>query len=87
MRVPNLTPVDSSSIQAVGYLKDEAKLCVRFVSHKTYIYMGVPLETYRELMRTESKGRYFNREVRDSYDYFELEVDGTADSNPKDSSF
>jgi hypothetical protein len=67
MTAPRLAPVDSSSIAAIGYSATERALWVQFVSGRTYRYSDVPQATYEELLRAESKGRYFNREIRNAY--------------------
>ncbi|HSK95041.1 MAG TPA: KTSC domain-containing protein [Euzebyales bacterium] len=67
MSAPELVPVDSSSIAAVGYDPATRVLHVRFVSGRAYLYHDVPPSTYAALLRAESKGAYFNREVRDAF--------------------
>ena len=46
--------VDSSNIEAIGYDTDAQELHVRFLSGATYIYHGVPQETYDNLMAAPS---------------------------------
>jgi hypothetical protein len=75
MKIPDLTPIDSSSIEAVGYVPGEARLFVRFVTRKTYMYEGITQETYLELIRAESIGRFFNRRIRDQYQFVEVGSD------------
>ena len=67
MTAPQLAPVESSSIAAIGYNPAERALWVQFVTGRTYRYHDVPRETYEEFLRAESKGRYFNREIRDAF--------------------
>lgn len=69
---PRLSPVESSSIAAVGYDAAEQTLWVRFVNGATYRYRDVPPATYEDFMRAESKGRYFNSEIRDLYQFDRL---------------
>jgi hypothetical protein len=66
---PQLSPVESSSIAAVGYDAAERILWVRFVNGATYRYRDVPPAKYKDFMRAESKGRYFNSEIRTTYPF------------------
>jgi hypothetical protein len=59
--------VSSSVIEAVGYDGVSSRLTVRFLSGKTYVYLGVERARFDELMAAESKGAYFNREIRPRY--------------------
>jgi hypothetical protein len=60
-----LTPVDSSAIAAVGY--DGYTLTVEFHNSGVYDHPGVPYEVYVELMAADSKGAYYNRNIRGRY--------------------
>jgi KTSC domain len=64
-------PVGSTSLDSVGY-EDEV-LEVRFNNGGVYRYFGVPARVHRELLRAESKGRFFNRVIRDGYRSVQLE--------------
>ncbi|GIL41689.1 KTSC domain-containing protein [Roseiterribacter gracilis] len=61
--------IESESLAAVGY--DPARLLLRlqFRAGGLYEYDGVPQRIWRELMRAESKGRYFIDEIRGRYPY------------------
>ena len=49
-------------------------LSIWFVpSGKRYNYRGVPPEIYQAFTRASSKGRYFNRHIRDDYPYAQVE--------------
>jgi hypothetical protein len=58
-------PVESSSIESVGY-EDEI-LEVHFNNGGVYRYFGVPPEVCLELLKADSKGRFFNHCVRGVY--------------------
>ena len=58
-------PVDSSSIDSVGY-EDEV-LEIRFNNGGLYRYFGVPPEVCLDLLKANSKGRFFNRYIRGVY--------------------
>ncbi len=64
--------VDSTAISAIAYDRDRAKLFVRFVSGERYVYVGVPGEVHRSFCDAESKGRFFQAEIRDRYPYNRL---------------
>lgn len=61
--------VQSSNLLTVGY--DEAALIleVQFRHGGVYQYEGVPLSEYRALMTAGSKGSYFDRHIRNKYNY------------------
>lgn len=61
------TPVESTTMLSVGYDSTEQVLEVEFTSGAVYQYLEVPATVFEKLMDAESKGRYFNREIRDDY--------------------
>ena len=65
-------PVDSSTMRSVGYEAESRILEIEFDSGAVYQYLDVPLRRYEELQAAESKGRYFNSEIRDSYPYVQV---------------
>jgi lysyl-tRNA synthetase class 2 len=65
--IPQLTPVESRSIAAVGYDHDRSELFVRYVTGGTYAYSLVPARLYRELLASESKGRYVNTRIKPNH--------------------
>ncbi|HEX9774116.1 MAG TPA: KTSC domain-containing protein [Actinomycetota bacterium] len=69
MGVPELVPVDSSSIEAIGYDAARRELHVRFLNGGVYVYSAVSPETHRALMDAESKGRYLNLEIKPGHAY------------------
>ena len=66
------TPVGSSSLSSVGYDEDNQILEVEFTNLSVYSYSGVPLAEYESLMSADSKGKYFNANIRDRYSYVKL---------------
>jgi hypothetical protein len=65
--------VESTAIQEIDYDAERAKLLVRFVSGERYVYVGVPGEVHRSFCEAESKGRFFQAEIRDRYPYNRLD--------------
>jgi hypothetical protein len=72
---PRLMPVDSSVIAAVGYDDVQRALYVRFNSRALYVFHDVPPAMHDAFMRAESKGRYFNAEIRNAYRTTRLDTD------------
>ena len=60
-------PVDSTTLAWVGYSPDKGVLELGFHTGEVYAYFEVPLHTYQELLRAESKGRYFNLNIRNRF--------------------
>ena len=65
--------VDSTAIQEIDYDEERAKLLVRFSSGERYVYVGVPGEVHRSFVEADSKGRFFQAEIRDRYPYNKLD--------------
>ena len=65
--------IDSTAISAIDYDSERAKLLVRFVSGERYVYVGVPGEVHRSFVESDSKGRYFQAEIRDRYPFNRLD--------------
>ena len=68
-----MQPVDSSSIDAIGYDAEAQELHVRFLeSGETYVYAGVPELVWRQLLHAPSKGTFVNDRIRDAYPFRDL---------------
>jgi hypothetical protein len=59
--------VQSSNIKSVGYDPDTKRLEIEFISGGVYQYMDVPETVHSELIQAESKGSYFQANIRDRY--------------------
>lgn len=59
--------VISSELKSVGYDHDTRMLEIDFHTGGIYQYADVPLNQFRQLMAAQSKGRYFNRNIRTKY--------------------
>ena len=64
-----ITAVDSTSLRTIGYDDERQPLPVEFHNRSIYQYFEVPATVYRELMQAPSKGAYFNRSIRPSFDF------------------
>ena len=65
--------VDSTAISDIDYDAERAKLLVRFISGEAYVYVGVPGEVCRSFAEAESKGRFFQSQIRDRYPFNRLD--------------
>jgi hypothetical protein len=68
--------VQSSVMTRVHYDDDTAELDVSFVSGKVYRYASVPLAIYVDLLDAESKGEFFNANIKDVFPYVEVKRRG-----------
>jgi hypothetical protein len=62
-----LVPVNSSAIQSVAFNTKKNTLHVVFTSGVRYVYKNVPVAVALSLVAAESIGRYFVKNVRNSY--------------------
>ncbi len=60
----NYVPVDSSSLEAVGYDEGTRRLGARFRSGSEYEYDNVPESVFRGILSASSAGKYFDRFVK-----------------------
>lgn len=68
----NRVPVVSSTLASVSYSADQRILDVEFCSGAVYRYFDVPTDIYSQLLEAESKGRFFNANVRNCFCYREI---------------
>ncbi len=59
--------VKSSMMTSLRYDHDARELHVTFTSGKTYRYLHVPLEVYVALLDAESKGDFFNGNIKEAF--------------------
>ncbi len=66
----NRIPVVSSNLEFLSYSEPKQELTVWFKNRKAeehYIYSGVPVTVFGELMAAKSKGSYFSSKVRNLF--------------------
>ena len=63
----------STVIDDIRYEEDREKLFIRFVDGDQYVYVGVPGAVHRSFVEADSKGRFFQAEIRDKYPYNRLD--------------
>jgi hypothetical protein len=60
-------PVPSTVIDRFDYDAATHTLTIRFVSGREYDYFDVPPRVHRDLKSRTSKGRYFNKRIRNAF--------------------
>ncbi len=67
----------SKAVRDIKYDPSSETLWVTFVlTAKRYAYRLVPVSVYEEFIHAFSKGTFFNRFIRDRYDYAEVDAEG-----------
>ena len=61
--------VNSSAIITISYSYDDNSLSVTFVNGKTYLFSDVQSNEFLSLKYAESIGKYFNRHIKNNYNY------------------
>lgn len=69
MPIVEVVTIKSTSLARVAYDHQCATLTVEFRDGTAYQYDGVPLETFVDLVRANSKGAYFNKNIRARFPY------------------
>lgn len=64
--------VESSMISHVDY--NNGDLSVIFNNGNKYIYRNVPSELYEQMLLAESKGQFFNANIRDNFSWVQEQV-------------
>jgi len=64
--------VESSMMTSVEYDEDDRELDITFSGGKTYRYFDVPLDVYADLLDAESKGKFFNENIKDVFEHNEV---------------
>ena len=54
-------------MSAVGYEPNTRRMKITFAQGHTYDFCGVPQHVYDGLMRSFSKGTYYNDHIKDRY--------------------
>ena len=60
-------------MRSFGYNGAKEVLEVEFQSGAIYQYLEVPPTIHDQLLKAESKGRYFNSEIRDTYPFVHVD--------------
>ncbi len=65
----NMTHVESSNVEAVGYDPDSSTLQVEFKNGGTYQYFDVPERVFEALRDADSVGGYLAANIKGVYRY------------------
>ena len=63
----NRLPVESTTLAAAAYSPDRSLLELEFLNGAVYHFFDVPAACFHQLMASDSKGSYFNRNIRNSF--------------------
>ncbi|MBN8972644.1 MAG: KTSC domain-containing protein [Xanthobacteraceae bacterium] len=63
----------STAIRDIDYDLPSHRLTVTFVSGRRYIYDGVAQHVYDAFTHADSRGGFFNHEIRDRYPFHEID--------------
>ena len=64
----NRESVKSSMLKSVGYDESQGILQVEFNNGKVFDYFNVPPVVFREMMESDSAGKYFHKNVKSSFE-------------------
>ena len=67
--MPEMHPVSSSNIAAVGYDAESESVYVEFLNGSTYKYSGVPASEFENLKTASSVVSYVNRNYKNVYPF------------------
>ena len=65
-------PVVSSNVASVGYSHHLHALEIEFVRGAVYRFLNVPADVYRDLLASESKGRFIFERLRGKYEFVRI---------------
>jgi len=66
--------VQSSALKAIDYWPLEHQLVLRFASGELYAYDQAPEDLYLRFLAAESKGRFFQSEIRGRLPFHKLKT-------------
>jgi hypothetical protein len=69
----------SSVIRGAWYLPERRQLDLLFSSGRRYVYSNVPLAIAQDFAEAESKGRFYNAEIRNRFPCREVRREGRHD--------
>lgn len=67
--MPEMTPVESEAIAAIGYNAPDRTLHVHFRNGGKYKYFDVSPHKHKALMATKSHGKHFMQHIRHSHHF------------------
>jgi hypothetical protein len=73
--------LDSTTLAWVRYSPEQLVMELGFRNGGTYAYFDVPNATYDELLRADSKGRYFNHHIRNNFRMQSVSITAVGQEN------
>lgn len=67
MKLPELKPVTSSNIKAIGYDPESKTMAVHFGGDHVYAYADVPADTHKALVESSSIGSHFHANIKGKF--------------------
>ena len=79
----NRLSVASTTLVSAAYLSDRALLELQFSDGTLYRFFDVPASCFQQLLTSDSKGRYFNSNIRNRFRHQRVSPDdgGLAQEN------
>lgn len=65
--IPDLEPVVSTNVAAIGYDDSAEELYVEYLNTGLYSYSGVPMPIWLDLQGAPSKGEFMNQVIKPTY--------------------
>jgi len=67
-------PMESTMLASAGYDAGQAVLDLEFCDGDIYRYSSVPATVFNQLLAADSKGSFFNRNIRNCFRYTRLKT-------------
>ena len=61
--------VESTTLAWISYVAEQCMLEAQFQDGALYRFFAVPTSCFQELLRSDSKGRYFNNNIRNQFHF------------------
>lgn len=61
--------IKSTTLTSLAYSSERSLLELEFRSGAVYLFFGVPAFCFQQLLASDSKGAYFNRNIRNCFRY------------------
>lgn len=71
--VLNIIPVESSAIKSLTYDGRRKVLGIQFTSGHSYLYFAVPKSALDRMLKADSIGKFYHREIKDVYESERIE--------------
>jgi KTSC domain len=67
-----MSPFESSNIEAIGYDPETQEMHVRFKDGATYAYSNVPPGAHQQLIQARSVGSHFHQHIKGRFTHRKL---------------